>query len=194
MRFLKAAIVLLTIFLFAGIAYSAEINYGLKFATSFTSVSGELPFPIKLRSNRNLGFSVGPYMRISTNDRILSFQPELLLSYGRTDVSLNYPPYDINLETWYIELPLMVRGAFPMPTKGYFAPFIIGGPKVGLKLSDNVEGLGMDLGLFDIAVVLGLGADFGENSIEVRYSRDMMIDDDEVRKGVVKIFYSRNIW
>ena len=194
MRTVRMVVLALGILLLCStMAFATEIDMGLKFATAFTGIRGEFMPGYGFSSDERLGFTAGPYIRFSTDDRILSFQPELHLSYLNTKLSMGYPPYSHNLRIWYVELPLMMRGAFPLPTQSYVAPFLIVGPKVGIRLSDNADELGVDLDTLAFAIEFGAGIDFGENSVEVRYARDVNAMAGDVKKHVIRLFYSRNI-
>ena len=193
MRFLKTMILFFVVFLLVGMfAFSAEINWGIKAAPTFTALTGSLEDPIDYSNEEGMGFVFGAYGRVSTDDGILSIQPELLLSHVRSHIFLEFPLDDIDLSLWYLELPVMFRAAFPLPLDGYYAPFVIGGPKVGVKLSDNVADDGIYINTLEFAVVFGFGMDFGDHSVEVRYARDIRKIHGGVRKDVVSIFYSRN--
>ena len=196
MRLLKIVSVLFMIFLFAGIAYSAEISYGFKLAPAFSVIEGNHSGLGEFSSEEGLGFSVGSYARISTDDRILALQSELLLTYTRTKISMEDPSDNFNLRICYLEIPVMMKGAFPLPIGNYFAPFIFTGPLFGVKIADSSKGnsSGLDVSPFELGVIVGAGVDFENISIEVRYSRDLKKIDDDLRKDVVHFFFSRKFW
>jgi hypothetical protein len=195
MKMIKISVVLFIIFILAGVAYSAEISTGVKAALNFPNLKGGHSELEDLSRTSKPGFSGGGYLRISSDDNILAIQPELLLTM--TNIKITEEKGDkSNLHIFYLDVPLLLRGSFPLPVPNYFAPFIFTGPYISIKLKNIYRGdnhPSIKISNFNIGVLIGVGINLENISFEGAYVRDLTNYNDYLRYHSIKLMMSKKL-
>ncbi len=162
--------------------------FGLKGGLSVATLHGGLPTDGLVENGSKLGLGVGAWVAIPVGPR-LSVQPEL--NYVQKGTSLGTVEVtdpggavigsaEILEVVNYLELPVLLRVSFP--GGGMVSPYLVGGPVVGLRMSQQLRikgpiDVGTDIDLFrstDFGAALGAGFELGRGpfrgTFETRYT------------------------
>ncbi|MGH7730646.1 MAG: porin family protein [Candidatus Eiseniibacteriota bacterium] len=161
---------------------------GLKGGLSVATLHGRLPTDGLIENGTKLGFGGGMSLSIPLGHNV-SFQPELIYamkgtSFGEFDLTDSTGTTTGKAELLevlgYIEIPLLAR--ISLPTGGPASPFVMAGPVVGLRVSQQLRVTGdlsdgTDIDLFrgaDLGVALAAGLELGRGpvrgTLEGRYT------------------------
>jgi len=174
--------------LVATTAPAGAVGFGFKGGLSVATLRGSLPTDGLIENSSKLGIGAGGWVAIPLTPN-LSLQPEL--NYVQKGTSLGSfdltDPFGIVTGTAelleavdYLELPVLLRVSFP--TGGRVSPYLVGGPVVGFRLSQQLRitgtiSAGTDIDLFkstDFGAALGAGSELGRGqfrgTLETRYT------------------------
>lgn len=167
---------------------AAAAVFGFKAGLSVATLRGSLPSDPLIDNSSKLGFAAGGWVAIPLGPS-LALQPELVYvqkgtSLGSVDVTGPGGNVVGSAEVFeaidYLELPVLLRVSFP--GGGMTSPYLLGGPVVGLRLSQQLKvsgvvDIGTDIDFFkstDLGAALGAGVELGRGrlrgSFETRYT------------------------
>lgn len=162
--------------------------FGFKGGLSVATLRGSLPTDGLVENSSKLGFGVGGWLAIPLGPN-LSLQPELNYVQKGTSlgtVELTDPggtvigSVDVLEAVGYLELPMLLRLSFP--AGGPVSPYLVGGPVVGFRLSQQLRvsgtinaSTGTDVfRSTDLGAALGGGFELGRGpfrgTFETRYT------------------------
>lgn len=167
---------------------AAAAVFGLKGGLSVATLHGSLPTDGLVQYSSKLGFAAGAWLAIPVGPS-LSIQPELNYvqkgtSLGSVDVTGPggeiIGTAEILEAVDYLELPVLLRVSFP--GGGAVSPYLVGGPVMGFRMSQQIKvsgvvDIGTDIDFFkstDFGAALGAGLELGRGpfrgTLETRYT------------------------
>lgn len=174
-------------FLGAAVPASGAV-FGFKGGMSVATLRGDLPTDPLVNSTSRLGFGGGGWIAIPIGPR-LSVQPEV--NYVQKGAKLGtieftdmggtvIGSFDLTQVVDYIEVPVLLR--VPLPSGGLVSPYFVGGPVLGLEVSEKLKLSGTaststGTSFFksaDFGAALGAGIELGRGplrgTLETRYT------------------------
>ena len=192
MRVKMLLLVLCVLFMVASVGFSYDTTGGMKGGITVSNISGEHSGLGNYSDNVGYGFSIGPFARIGTADGHLAIQTEFLYTLTGNDIyTVCCPEEYYLLQIFSIEIPVLVMVRFPI-SETEIAPFLYGGSSVGIKYLDSDKDTPMDINFFQVGGILGAGLDFGLNTLEFRYSKDLRMIDQDLSRKTYMFLYSRH--
>lgn len=171
----------------SGAAEAGVTGLSLKGGLSLATFHGDLPFsPLVPNDYRSAG---GGGLAVTFGTGAWLFQPEVLYVSKGTSLRRSeltdaggsvVGTIETNLVVNYLEVPLLARLGFR--SQGTVSPYLIGGPTVGFRTSQDYQVAGAiqssnEIGFFhpmDLGVALGSGFELGRGAhrglFEVRYT------------------------
>jgi len=182
-------------------AAAGVTGIGLKGGLSIATLHGRLPTDGLVENSSKLGFGGGVWLTLPLGGGF-SLQPELNYaakgtSFGKIDLTDSFGTVVGTAEVLevvgYFELPLLVRVS--APNRRLASPYLLAGPVVGVRLSQQLRltgvlSAGSDIDHFrsvDVGVAVGTGLELGRGQVrgvlEGRYTLGLTPATEDIYSG-----------